>query len=45
MARPDRYWLPGLFLIGVWLITFGFAEVLRYAREPDWRDQRRHGRH
>jgi hypothetical protein len=32
-------------LIGVWLIIFGFSEVLRYARERDWRDQRRHGRH
>ena len=32
-------------VIGVWLIIFGFSEVLRYARERDWRDQRRHGRH
>ncbi len=32
-------------IIGVWLIIFGFSEVLRYARERDWRDQRRHGRH
>ena len=31
-------------VIGVWLIIFGFAEVLRYARERDWREQRRHGR-
>ena len=32
-------------VIGVWLIIFGFSEVLRYARERDWREQRRHGRH
>ena len=32
-------------VIGVWLIIFGFSEVLRYARERDWRDERRHGRH
>jgi voltage-gated potassium channel len=32
-------------VIGVWLIIFGFSEVLRYAREREWRDQRRHGRH
>lgn len=32
-------------VIGVWLIIFGFSEVLRYARERDWRDQRRRGRH
>ena len=32
-------------VIGVWLIIFGFSEMLRYARERDWRDQRRHGRH
>lgn len=31
-------------VIGVWLIIFGFSEVLRYARERDWREQRRHGR-
>ena len=30
-----------LIVIGVWLIIFGFSEVLRYARE---RDHRRHGR-
>jgi voltage-gated potassium channel len=32
-------------VIGVWLIIFGFSEVLRYARERDWRDERRHGHH
>ena len=32
-------------VIGVWLIIFGFSEVLRYARDRDWREQRRHGRH
>lgn len=32
-------------VIGVWLIIFGFSEVLRYARERDWREERRHGRH
>jgi voltage-gated potassium channel len=32
-------------VIGVWLIIFGFSEVLRYTRERDWREQRRHGRH
>ena len=32
-------------VIGVWLIIFGFSEVLRYARERDWREQRRHGHH
>lgn len=32
-------------VIGVWLIIFGFSEVLRYARERDWREQRRRGRH
>ena len=30
---------------GVWPIVIGFSEVLRYARERDWRDQRRHGHH
>lgn len=30
---------------GVWLVIFGFSEVLRYTRERDRRDQRRHGRH
>jgi voltage-gated potassium channel len=32
-------------VIGVWLIIFGFSEVLRYARERDWREERRRGRH
>ncbi len=32
-------------VIGVWLIIFGFSEVLRYARNRDRRDQRRHERH
>jgi voltage-gated potassium channel len=32
-------------VIGVWLLIFGFSEVLRYAREREWREQRRHGRH
>ena len=32
-------------VIGVWLIIFGFSEVLRYARERDLRDRHRHGRH
>jgi voltage-gated potassium channel len=32
-------------VIGVWLIIFGFSEVLRYARERDWREERRHGPH
>jgi len=32
-------------VIGVWLIIFGFSEVFRYARERDWREERRRGRH
>jgi len=32
-------------VIGVWLIIFGFSEVLRYARNRDRRDERRHERH
>jgi voltage-gated potassium channel len=32
-------------IIGVWLIIFGFSEVLRYARERGWREQRRRGHH
>jgi len=32
-------------VIGVWLVIFGFSEVLRYARERDWRERRRHDRH
>lgn len=32
-------------IIGVWLIIFGFSGALRYARECDWREQRRPGHH
>ena len=31
-------------VIGVWLIIFGFSEVLRYAREKDQRERQRRGR-
>jgi voltage-gated potassium channel len=31
-------------VVGVWLIIFGFSEVLRYARERERRDERRHGK-
>jgi voltage-gated potassium channel len=32
-------------VIGVWLIIFGFSEVMRYVRERDQRKQRHHGPH
>lgn len=43
MSRPDRYWLRGLALtLGLYVLV---SVVLRYARERDWHEERRHGRH